>query len=186
MRPHRALTKLAQQTVAKVLQPGARAIDATMGNGHDTLFMARLVAPHGQVIAFDIQPNAIANTRAKLLASQLNAVAELHLCGHEHLLAHVPAGWAGTCAAVMFNLGYLPGGDKTLITRADTTVSALQQALTLPAAGGLISLMLYRGHAGASPETDAVHHWLEVLDSRYRVSHHESPGPVLYLIERRR
>lgn len=185
MRLHRPLTKLAQQTVAKVLQPGGRAIDATMGNGQDTLFMARLVAPHGQVIAFDIQPDAVANTRAKLVASQLDAVVELHLCGHEHLLAQVPADWAGKVTAVMFNLGYLPGGDKTLITRADTTVRALQQGLTLLAPGGLISLMLYRGHTGASSETAAVRHWLDGLDSRYRVSCHESPGPVLYLIERR-
>ena len=146
------------------------------------LFLAGRVAPQGRVIGFDVQADAVANTRARLVASQLHTVAELHLCGHERMLEQVPTDWIGRVAAVMFNLGYLPGGDKTLITQAETTVAALDQALSLLRPGGLLSLLLYRGHAGAQGEWDAVSGWLDRLPTTYCIEGHESPGPVLFLI----
>lgn len=184
MRNPRPLTEQAQTAVAAVLKQGGRAIDATMGNGHDTLFMAHRVAPGGKVIAFDIQEQALQKTREKLIAAHLEPVVELHRCGHEQMGSRVPPDWAGRVAAVMFNLGYLPGGDKRLITRAATTCSALEQALALLQAGGLLSLMLYRGHAGADQESAAVQDWIDGLGHAYRVNRLESPGPLLFLIER--
>lgn len=182
MRPFRPLTALAQDAVGTTLEAGSLAIDATVGNGHDMLFLAGRVAPQGRVIGFDVQADAVANTRARLVASQLHTVAELHLCGHERMLEQVPTDWIGRVAAVMFNLGYLPGGDKTLITQAETTVAALDQALSLLRPGGLLSLLLYRGHAGAQGEWDAVSGWLDRLPTTYCIEGHESPGPVLFLI----
>ncbi|MGB5564064.1 MAG: class I SAM-dependent methyltransferase [Sedimenticolaceae bacterium] len=184
MKPFVPLTELAQQAVGESLEPGALAIDATVGNGHDTLFLAGRVAPGGRVIGFDIQPRAIEGTRARLASAGLGSAATLKLCGHEHMLEQVPDAWSGKVSAVMFNLGYLPGGDKTRITQAETTISALDQALALLSIGGLISLLLYRGHAGA--ETDAVLGWLDQLGPRYRIRSQDSPGPLLYLIERLR
>ena len=184
MNRSRPLTALAQEAVAALLSPGDRAIDATMGNGHDTLFMARQVAPHGRVIAFDIQPVAIENTRARLAGEGLSSLAALHLCSHAEMLSHLPGDWPGSVAAVMFNLGYLPGGDKTLVTRAQSTVSALDQAVSTLRPGGLLSLLLYRGHGGADAETAAVMQWLERLPSGCRLDRHESPGPVLFLIDK--
>jgi len=177
-----SLTALAQEAVDKILDAGSLAIDATVGNGHDTLFLAGRVAPQGRVIGFDVQADAVVNTRARLVASQLDAVAELHLCGHERMLEQVPADWIGRVAAVMFNLGYLPGGDKARITRAETTVAALDQALRLLRPRGLLSLLLYRGHAGAQGESDAVSGWLDRLPTTHRIERHESPGPVLFLV----
>jgi SAM-dependent methyltransferase len=178
------LTAIAQQAVQKVLRPGDRAIDATVGNGHDTLFLARRVAPGGRVIGFDVQRRAIEGARTSLQAAGLEGIVRLLRCGHEQMLEQIPPDWAGRVGAVMFNLGYLPGGDQGLITQPATTVAALDQAVELLQVGGLISLLVYRGHPGADRELAAVTDWIGRLDRRVRVTHHDSAGPVLYLIER--
>jgi predicted methyltransferase len=178
------LTERAQRAVGNSLRPGDRAIDATIGNGHDTLFLAGRVAPHGQVVGFDIQPQALASAQERLDQACLQHVATLLLCSHEHMAAWVPADWSGNVSAVMFNLGYLPGSDKTLTTQAGSTLPALDQALDLLRIGGLISLLVYRGHDGANEEAAAVQSWLGRLDQRYDVAGHASPGPTLYLIRR--
>jgi methylase of polypeptide subunit release factors len=178
------LTERAQQAVGGILRPGDRAIDATVGNGHDTLFLASQVARDGRVIGFDIQPQALASAQQRLDQAGLQHVARLLLCGHQRMTARVPADWTGQVSAVMFNLGYLPGSDKTLTTQAGSTLSALDQALDLLRIGGLISLLVYRGHDGANEEAAAVQSWLGRLDQRYDVAGHASPGPTLYLIRR--
>ena len=186
MSAYRPLTALAQESVAAVLEPGALAIDATVGNGHDTLFLAERVAPNGHVIGFEVQPKALAGTGARLAAAGLAAVVTLHLRGHENMSRLVPGDWHGRVSAAMFNLGYLPGGDKRLITRAETTCNALDQAFALLRSGGLLSLMLYRGHPGADDETAAVHDWIATLGQTCRIRRLDSPGPLLFLIERLR
>jgi len=178
------LTKRAQQAVGGILRPGDRAIDATVGNGQDTLFLAGRVAPDGRVIGFDIQPEALASAQRRLDQARLQHVARLLLCSHQQMTARIPADWSGQVSAVMFNLGYLPGGDKNQVTRADSTLPALDQALGLLSTGGLISLLVYRGHDGARDEAAAVQSWLSTLDGQYGVTQHASPGPILYLIRR--
>ena len=178
------LTRIAREAVDIALDDSSLAIDATVGNGHDTLFLAGRVSPKGHVVGFDVQPQALEAVRSRLAASGLESVATLHLLGHEHMLEKIPQQWHGRVSAVMFNLGYLPGGNKALTTAPDTTVSALDQALNLLSPGGLISLLVYRGHAGSRTEADAVLAWLDRLDRRHAVRHHESPGPVLHLIQR--
>lgn len=175
------LTQRAQQAVAAVLAPGDRAIDATMGNGHDTLFLARQVAPVGQVAAFDIQAAALLNTQQRLDDAGLLTIARLYHCDHDQMLQQLPDDWREGVSAVMFNLGYLPGGDKTVITQATSTIAALHQALQLLRPGGLLSVLLYRGHAGAGAEADAVTRWLQTLSPDHRLQVVESPGPVLFL-----
>ncbi len=184
MRPPR-LTEMAREAVSGVLHRGDRAIDATVGNGHDTLLLARLVVPDGHVIGFDVQPGALDGAGARLRAAGLEQAVTLIGCGHESMAERVPADWAGRVGAVMFNLGYLPGGDKSLTTAATTTIAALQQAVRLLRAGGLISLLVYRGHPGSTDEADAVAAWIEQRGGHLEVTRHDSPGPVLYLIRRR-
>lgn len=175
------LTQVAQQAVAATLAPGARAVDATMGNGHDTLFLARQVAPNGRVAAFDIQQTALGNTRRRLQEAGLLALVRLHHCGHEQMRHQLPDDWQGRVGAVMFNLGYLPGGDKKIVTRAESTLSALDQALALLRPDGLLSVLLYRDHPGADSESDAVTAWMAKLPPGCRLQQIDSPGPVLYI-----
>ncbi|MCB1792528.1 MAG: methyltransferase domain-containing protein [Gammaproteobacteria bacterium] len=179
------LTAVAQHAVAEVVGSGDRVVDATVGNGHDTLFLARQVAPDGRVIGFDVQPAALDATLTRLREAGLDGVATLLASGHEHLHDAVPAGWRGDVGAVMFNLGYLPGGDKTRITQAPTTLAALDQAAALLRAGGLLSLLVYRGHAGAADEAAAVASWVGDQAGRFETRRHDSPGPILYLLRKR-
>ena len=139
------LTDMAHDLIRAAIAPGAWVVDATVGNGHDTATLADAVGPTGHVIGFDAQAAALASVRVRLGAIQ-NVT--LHHCGHEHLAAHLPVEARHRLSAVMFNLGYLPGAEKAVITRAETTIAALGQAVAHLAVGGRISVMLYTGHPG--------------------------------------
>ncbi len=178
------LTRIAHEALAQHLRDGDLAVDATVGNGHDTLFLAQQVGPSGRVIGFDVQGAALEAARRRLDDAGLLPGVTLYQLGHEQLAETLPAAWHGRVAAMTFNLGYLPGGDKGLITRAATTLPALRQALALLGQGGLLSLLVYRGHRGADDEAGAVAEWVSDLDVNYRVAVYDSPGPLLYLIER--
>ena len=141
------------------VRPGDRVVDATCGNGHDTLLLAQLTGSSGQVWGFDIQRSAIDETARKLAAAGLSDQVTLLKTGHESMAAHL----AGPLQLVLFNLGYLPGGDRSLITRPETTISALQLSLGLLAPGGFVLLTIYPGHSGGEDERQAVDSWAGAL-----------------------
>lgn len=141
---------------------GQHAVDATCGNGHDTLLLARLVGESGHVWGFDIQQQALAETGRKLAEAGLDGRVTLLHTGHEGLAQHV----AVPVQAVLFNLGYLPGGDRTIITQPDTTASALEQGLQLLAPDGVVMITIYPGHSGGSDEQAAVESWAAELNPR--------------------
>lgn len=182
MRPP-PLTHTAQQRVAAHLCDGSLAVDATVGNGHDTVFLARQVGPSGHVWGFDVQAQALARARASLAEHGLERRVTLLQRGHQELQATLPATARGQLAAVMFNLGYLPGGDKQLTTLPDTTLTALRAAIEELAPNGILSVLAYRGHPGGQAEAAAV---AALLHRQARAGFHletlESPGPVLYLL----
>ncbi len=144
------------------LREGHTAVDATCGNGHDTLLLARLVGVSGHVWGFDIQEQAIAETGSRLAEAGLSSRATLLKTGHEELVQHV----TGSVQVVLFNLGYRPGGDRSIITQPDTTVVALGQSLGLLAAGGIVLVTVYPGHDGGDEEQLAVENWAAKLDPR--------------------
>ena len=153
------------ELVRSVVNPGAVVVDATAGNGHDALFLARLVSPGGQVHAFDIQEAAVAATRRRLVEAGLESVLHLHHRGHEEMEGVlVERGLAGDVAAVMFNLGYLPGGDRDVITRVGTTLRAAEAALEMLAPGGIMTVALYTGHPGGREEAEAMAGFCRGLD----------------------
>jgi 16S rRNA C1402 N4-methylase RsmH len=168
------LTEIVHDRLRAVLTPDDVAIDATAGNGHDTLAMAKL-ARH--VYAFEIQETAIEAARRIAPAN-----VTLILADHASMKEHIPRELHGTIAAVVFNLGYLPGGDKSIITKPASTVRALQAAWELLKPGGLLSVMTYPGHAGGDLEDEAVCAWIEDKTCE-RV---ESKGPRLYAITKPR
>ena len=143
------------------VQPGAFCIDATAGKGRDTALLCRLTGKAGRVLAFDIQEEAIRQTRALLEAEGLSA--EVVLDSHANLEQYAEP---GTVDCVMFNFGRLPGGDPSIFTRSDTSVAALEAALRLLKPGGVIAIALYYGGANGYGERDAVMTWLETLDDR--------------------
>ncbi len=162
----------------QLLKLGDLAIDATCGNGHDTLALSKLVLTPvaGKVIGCDIQQTALENTRERLkeqlLPHQLKRI-ELHLISHAAITSIIGD---ESPRLVVFNLGYLPGGDKSLTTRLETTLEALRHLLPLVQKGGAISLTCYRGHPEGEREERALLEFAKRdLPSHWIPSHHRWP-----------
>ena len=147
--------------LTRTVKSGSVCVDATAGKGRDTALLCRLTGKAGRVLAFDIQEEAIRQTRALLEAEGLSA--EVVLDSHANLEQYAEP---GTVDCVVFNFGRLPGGDPSIFTRSDTSVAALEAALRLLKPGGVIAIALYYGGANGYTERDAVLHWLETLDDR--------------------
>ena len=156
------LLSLCKQFFQGFVAPGAVALDLTVGNGRDTVFLAGLVGGAGRVFGFDIQAEAIANT-SRLLAELGFANTTLHQAGHERLAELLPPVHKGRIAAAMLNLGYLPGSDKRVVTRACSTLAALAQLQEWLAPGGGMSVHIYTGHPGGAEEGEAVLTWARAL-----------------------
>lgn len=155
------LTELAHAAVAPRLRPGDLAIDATAGNGHDTLALARCVGDSGRVWAFDIQCAALDATAARLARADLAHRVTLVHASHAAMPAHLPAEATGRVGAVMANLGYLPGGDRTVITDAQATAAMLRDAVAMLRPGGVLCVTAYPGHDGGDTDAAAVHAFFE-------------------------
>lgn len=151
------------------IKKGNIAIDATMGNGHDTLFLVNQVGDIGKVYSFDIQEVSLDNTKKLLLENNIllkkNNI-ELIVDGHENIDKYVNE----KVDAVTFNLGYLPGGNKDIITKPKTTIQSLNIVLSLLKKGGIISIVIYYGHLGGAEEKDAILQYAQHLDwNKYAV-----------------
>ncbi len=157
---HPSLLGLCKLFFESYIAPGEIALDMTVGNGHDTLFLSRLVGGTGRVYGFDVQAEALDSARA-LLGEHDNV--ELFLAGHEHLGEVLPPEHKGRFGAAMFNLGYLPGSSKKVVTKAETTLEALAELKSWLRPGGGISIHLYMGHPGGAAEGEAVVAWAKNL-----------------------
>ncbi len=155
-------TNLVHRLVALFLGPGEKAIDATMGKGKDTLFLAQTVGPNGVVYAFDIQKAALESTRQLLKENNCYSQVCLIQAGHETIRETI----SEPVQAIVYNLGYLPGGDKKIITRAETTLLSLKQSMELLNRGGIISLTVYPGHPGGAEEAALLNSYLSTLSTK--------------------
>lgn len=168
---------LAHTLLREWVQEGDAVVDATAGNGHDTLFLAHLVGATGRVFAFDVQPPALESTRQRLIANAASDQCTLVHAGHETMAAHLPGELSGRLAAVVFNLGWLPGNDKACITKTETTLLAIKLALDWLRPGGLLCIVAYPGHKGGDEETAAVAAWAGALPSNtHEVRHFHAPN----------
>jgi predicted methyltransferase len=167
-------TTLARTLMREVIQPGDTVIDATAGNGHDTLFLAECVGPHGSVLAFDIQENATIAAGERLDQAGLASRVRLYQTSHVHMASHADA---DSVSAVMFNLGYLPGDDHLLTTEAAATLEALNIATSLLKPGGTLTIVCYPGHAEGATEAAAVETWITTLAPRgWRIARYSLLG----------
>ena len=177
----------AHELMENAMFPGARAIDATMGNGHDTKWLCMLAGDEGRVYAFDVQKQAVESTRARLEEAGLLHIAELFHTGHENMAEYVKE----PIDAIMFNLGWLPSGDKNITTLTETTLLAVDSATKLLASGGILTICVYPGHAEGSKERDAVLEWAsglnhKVYDVMLRRYLNQPNDPPLMIAVRRR
>ena len=185
-----SLTQQAHSLIEHKINSGAMAIDATVGNGHDTLFLAKQVGESGRVYGFDIQQVALEAARSKLQQANLMDCVTLILSNHALMKDKIPVQYHGNISAIMFNLGYLPGGDKTLITRADSTLMALNSASQILSPKGIMTILAYPGHDGGDIETDQVKKWCEQLDQQqfkvdiFSSAENNNSIPILFSISK--
>lgn len=143
---------LAHKIVEKIVVPGDVVVDATVGNGRDTVFLAELVGSQGKVYGFDVQQAALERAQARLVEAGIEKRVYLIHEGHEDLDKHVKP----LIKACMFNLGYLPGSSHDLVTKPKTTRLALEAGLGLLDKGGIITLVVYTGHSGGPSEAEVI------------------------------
>jgi tRNA A58 N-methylase Trm61 len=177
-------TTLAQVLLSERIEKGDRVIDATAGNGYDTVFLADAVGQAGRVLAFDVQSAAIASAEERVKNAGFSDRVEFFQKSHTTLAEHAEP---GTISAVMFNLGYLPGEDHGVVTKSSETIVALDAAAGLIRDGGVLSIVCYSGHPGGDDEAGAVEKWMTLLASRgWRVAKYgalgtKRPAPFLLI-----
>ena len=190
-RQHRQLHSLdfSHELMGACIRPGDLAVDATAGNGGDTEFLCRLVGEQGRVIAMDIQPQAVKATRDRLEKAGLAQRAQL-LCGdHGELCAQLEP---NSAAAVVFNFGWLPGGDHHRFTVPRTSIPALEGALRALKPGGRIIASLYHGRENGQEEKDTLLSWFGALpQEQYTVitcgiANRQGKDPVVVLVQKER
>lgn len=191
--PRVPLTVTAQNKIAEVLNPGDYCVDATVGNGHDTVFLAEKVGSTGKVIGFDIQDQAIQSTKNRIADKKLEQQVQLIPRGHEHIKTELENLGVSQIKSCMFNLGYLPNGDKSILTLPGTTERAITQSIQLLEKGGRITILVYVGHDGGSSELDVVDRlFLDLSNSdfdteiiRANVQNPKAKPPILYILTKR-
>jgi len=152
----------AREMIEGAMFDGARAVDATMGNGHDTQWLCELAGENGCVYAFDVQQEAVNRTAERLAAAGLEQRARLFCQGHEHMSELVPE----PVDAIVFNLGWLPGAEHGVTTRTDTTLQAVNAALQVLRENGLMTICIYPGHEEGTRELHALLEWASKLDDK--------------------
>lgn len=162
------ITHWSHVVLAEILSAGDFAVDLTVGNGKDTLFLLEAVGKTGCVVGFDIQEEALLTAKASLeaagaraeIAGAASVDTPLGVAPGVWLIAGDHSRWAelveGAPRAIIANLGYLPGGDKGVTTSAPSTLKALQGGLERLAPGGRLAVVCYVGHPGGAEEAALV------------------------------
>lgn len=168
------------------IQLGDTVVDATMGNGHDTLLLSQLVGKKGNVFSFDIQEKALENTKILLEKYQVQNV-QLILDNHIHFGEYLKQ-----ASAFVYNLGYLPKGDKSITTRADDTLLSIQKAMQLLSSNGIIAIVLYPGHPSGYEEKTVLEEYLATVSQadfevvRYQFINHQKNAPYTILLQNKK
>ncbi|PGM59460.1 class I SAM-dependent methyltransferase [Bacillus sp. AFS053548] len=179
--------KLLQSTVKE----GDITIDATMGNGHDTVFLAKLVGETGHVYGFDIQELAIQKTTERINNENLSNQVTLLQRSHAEVKKVIPTSLHEKLKGAIFNLGYLPGSDKSVVTVPESTISAIEQILEMMAPEGIIVVVIYHGHEGGEVEKDALMNFAQNIPQdlahvlTYRFINQANNPPFILAIEKR-
>jgi len=177
----------------QLIQPDSLIIDATCGNGHDTLILTQLglTDESGSLYGLDIQPQAISSTQ-ELLKKHLSHLQYSRVKFFQQCHSSFPAEISPNSAhLIVYNLGYLPKGNKELTTMTTTTLLSLENAKKLLCEGGVLSITCYPGHAEGMNEEDALLNYFGTLNrNEWNCSHHRwinrQKGPSLLLIQKQK
>lgn len=153
----------AAEIIEKALHEGATAVDATLGNGHDALWLCGLVGETGRVYGFDVQAEAVERSRERLREAGVDRRAQLILDGHQNMRSYLAP---ESVDAVMFNLGWLPGAEHGVTTRVETTLQAVNAALEILKEDAVMTICVYPGHDEGAREREALLAWAQALDEK--------------------
>ena len=181
------MTEITHKIIEKYKNIRNIVVNAKVGNGNDTLFLAKQVGETGKVYGFDIQKLALDNTIHLLKNNNINQNVQLFLEDHSNMKKYVNE----KIKACMFNLGYLPGGDVSVITKKTSTIKAVQHSLELLDVRGIISILCYYGHNGGIEEKESLEELLfklpaksyDVMDMKY--FNRSNNPPILYIITKK-
>lgn len=186
---YRSHLELAQLYWKNFLYPGAKVIDATCGNGKDSLYIGKLVLTEteGKIFCIDIQEKALLKTK-ELLQKELTVAQFQKISFHQQSFETFPVE-SNLCDMIVYNLGYLPGGDKSITTKTETTLKSIKRALSQIKEGGIISLSCYVGHKEGEQETLELESFLKTLNPKiYTICRHKflnrDKAPLLTLIQK--
>ncbi|KMJ57749.1 rRNA methyltransferase [Bacillus sp. LL01] len=170
---------------------GDIAVDCTVGNGHDSLFLSELVGESGHVYGFDIQGEALRNTKALLAAHGDGRRVTLFEASHAEVLERIPADKHAQIRGAIFNLGYLPGGNKDIVTVPKSTIKAVDNLLSVMKKEAVIVIVVYHGHPEGQVERDALLEYVTKLDQKkahvlqYRFMNQVNNPPFIIAIEKK-
>ncbi len=176
----------AEELLRQAVGEGSKVIDATLGNGYDTEWLCGIVGDEGHVYGFDIQHDAVDRTMERLEKAGVSKRASLFCTGHQNVKEHVE----GPVDAAVFNLGWLPGSDRSIRTMRETTMQAVEGCLDLLEEGGLLTICAYPGHEEGKEELNALIEWASALDSKKydamirRYLNQPNDPPVLFAIKK--
>lgn len=176
------------QLLQEAILKGDTVVDATCGNGNDTLFLSSLVEDNGRVLAFDIQKQAINTTQQKITERNMANV-RLIQDSHEQVASYLKE--TEQIGGAIFNLGYLPGSDKTVITKGLSTMTAVESMLAFLRKQGVIVLVIYHGHIGGAEEKETILDYVTSLDQKhfqvlqYRFINQSNDPPFIIAIEKK-
>lgn len=168
------------------IKKGGVAVDFTMGNGHDTLWLSEAMGEGGKVYAFDIQPQALESSRRLLEAEHAPKNYTLILDSHSNVMDYV----SEKICIGMFNLGFLPGGDKSITTKRETTMVAIRAAIELLDVDGALLIAVYPGHAEGTIEGELIEEELsrlnrkELCASKFKIVNSPT-SPFFFVVERK-
>ncbi|MBR5047567.1 MAG: class I SAM-dependent methyltransferase [Eubacterium sp.] len=158
------ITGWCQERIRQLMPDPRLCVDATAGTGRDTLFLCRISPEEGKILAMDIQEEALTQARNRITEAGYKDKVRFICDGHQNMDRYLPD--SPGVDLIMFNLGYLPGGDHSIATALPTTIEAVTKGLSLLKDGGLMTLMIYSGGDSGYEERDGLLPYLQSLDYR--------------------
>lgn len=157
------ITDWCHHFIREHVKEGDTCIDATAGNGNDTLVLSELVGETGKVFAFDVQEQAVETTKKRMEEAGFSERTQIVLDSHVNMGKYAEK---ESVSCIVFNFGYLPGGDHNLATCKDTSIAAINEGLPLLKKGGIMSLCIYSGGDTGFEERDAILERIKGLDGK--------------------
>lgn len=186
----KGIIQFSHHLIEEAVNKGETVIDATCGNGHDTVFLSNVVGENGHVYGFDIQEQAILKTQEKLASHKIKN-ATIIKDSHSNAIHHLTVDQLTSLGGAIFNLGYLPGSDKGIVTKSETTILAIEGILSHLKENGIVVLVVYHGHAGGSVEKQNIMEYAHQLNQEqysvlyYGFINQKNTPPFIIAIEKK-